>query len=164
MSEEPKVKTMQDEMNEEWTELFIENMDKLIPKEWNDRIQEVILPKILYFLKMALKKGIKDSQNLFGKDKFITICNLPMERNGEVIYVPHGIKFRKDQLLHEFALKPGEEPEAMISYLDIYDRIDKYTTVKEIIADMKSGDIFKGLVKSEISSQPEQKQIESPKE
>lgn len=163
MSEEPKVKTMQDEMNEEWTELFIENMDKLIPEEWNQRINEVILPKILYFLKMALKKGIKDSSNILGKDKFATMCNLPVERNGEVIWVPHVIKFRKDQLAHEFALKEGEEPEAIMSYLDLYDRINKYTTVKEIIADMKSGNIFKGLVKSEISSQPEQKQIEEPK-
>lgn len=163
MSEEPK--TMKEQMDEEWTDFFIENLDKLIPKEWNDRIQEVILPKILYFFKMALKKGIKDSQNMLGKDKFATACNLPVERNGEVIWVPHIIKFHKDQLEHEFALKEGEQPEMMVSYLDVYDRIDKYTTVKEIIADMKSGNIFKGLVKgSEIFSQPEQTKIEAPKE
>lgn len=145
MSDTPK--TMQEEMNDEWAELAMENIEKLIPAEWNNTIQEVILPKILYFIKMALKKGIKDSHNILGQDKYMVACNLPVEiKPNEVIWVPHIVKIDKNQLANEFALKEGETPEAMISYLDVYARIDSYKTVKDIMADIKSGNIFKGLV------------------
>lgn len=145
MSNEPK--SMQEEMNEEWSELAMENIEKLIPAEWHERIQEVILPKILYFMKMALKKGIKDSVHILGKDKYAIMCNLPIElKPGEVIWVPHYVKIDKSQLANEFALKEGQNPETMVSYLDLYHKIDSYKTVKEIVADIKSGNIMNGLV------------------
>lgn len=144
MSDTPK--TMQEEMNNEWAELAMENIEKLIPADWNNTIQEVILPKILYFLKMALKKGIKDSHNILGQDKYMVACNLPVEiKPGEVIWAPHIVKIDKAQLANEFALKDGESPQMMISYLDIYAKIDSYKTVKDIIADIKNGTILNGL-------------------
>lgn len=158
-------KTMQDEMNEEWTELALENLDKLIPKEWNERINEVILPKILYFIKMALKKGIKDSAELLGKDKYAVMCNLPVEmKDGNVIWVPHYAKIDKSQLKYEFALKEGENPEVMISYLDIYAKIDKYKNVKDLITDIKGGNFLKGITTGTDMESSDQKELSDQKQ
>jgi hypothetical protein len=163
MSNEPK--SMRDEMNDEWAELAMENIDKLIPSEWGQQINEVILPKLLYFMKMALKKGIKDSVNLLGKEKLAVVANLPVElKDKTIIHVPHFCKIDKSQLKHEFALHDGEMPEVIISYLDVYNKIDSYKNVKDLMADMKNGTLFKGFTGGKDYSDEEQKQIVEQKQ
>lgn len=162
MSEE---KTMQEEANDEMMELAMENLDKLIPEEWRDRINNIILPKLLYFVKMAVKKSIKQSADLVGKDKFAIVCNMPVQLKDEVVLVPHYFKIDKSQLKNEVELKDGEEPEVMISYLDIYAKIDSYTDIKQIIADAKNGNLLRDIVRGKDYPEnkiEQQKQIDKP--
>lgn len=162
MSEE---KTMQEEANDEMMELAMENLDKLIPEEWRDRINNIILPKLLYFVKMAVKKSIKQSADLVGKDKFAIVCNMPVQLKDEVVLVPHYFKIDKSQLKNELELKDGEEPEVMISYLDIYAKIDSYTDIKQIIADAKNGNLLRDIVRGKDYPEnkiEQQKQIDKP--
>lgn len=162
MSEE---KTMQDEANEEWAELALENLDKLIPKDWGPTLHEVILPKLLFFIKKGLKQSIKTSADFLGKDKYAVMCNLPIEyKPGEIIWVPHYVKIDKAQLKNEFALKDGEDPESIVSYLDVYKKIDGYTNVKDMITDIKSGNFLKGIVSGTSHGTPDQKELEQQKQ
>lgn len=158
-------KTMQEQASDEWLELAMENMDKLIPAEWSQTLNEVILPKLLKIFKMALKKSIQDTANIVGENKYALICNMPVELDGKVLHVPHFFKIDKSQFKNELELKEGQAPEVTVSYLDIYARIDSYTDVKQIIADMKSGSLFKGVVQmnAQVETQ-EQKQIEGKSE
>lgn len=161
MSEE---KTMQEEAQDEMMELALENLDKLIPEEWRDRINNVILPKLLYFTKMMVKKSIKQSADLVGKDKFVILCNMPVQLKDEVVLVPHYFKIDKSQLKNELVLKDGEDPETQISYLDIYAKIDSYTDIKQIIADAKNGNLLRDVVSGKDYPKvqdSEQKQIDT---
>lgn len=157
-------KTMAEEAQDEWLELAVENIDKLIPEEWSETLNNVILPKLLKIFKMALKKSIKDTHNMVGENKYILLCNMPVQlADNKILQVPHLFKIDKSQFKNELELKEGQAPELMISYMDIYAKIDSYANVKDIIADMKNGTIFKGIVKNNLPEKQEQKQIEEPK-
>lgn len=155
-------KTMAEQAQDEWLDLAIENMDKLIPAEWSQQLNEVIFPKLLKIVKMALKKSIKDTHEIVGTNKYLLVCNIPIELpDGKIIQIPHAAKFDKSQLKNEIEL--NSDPELLVSYLDMYNKIDSYTNIKDIMAAVKDGSLYKGIIKQN-SPAPEQKQIEEPKQ
>lgn len=159
-------KTAQQEASDEWMELAMENIDTLIPDQFRETLNEVILPKMLKIFKMAVKKSVKDSWSLMGNNKLGIICNMPTQmKDNSVIETPYFIKIDKSQLKYELELKEGQKPEAMVSYLMLLDKIDRYQNMKDLIADIKAGKL---LTREDIGMPPkeesaEQKQIEEPK-
>jgi len=151
MSEE---KTMHDEMNEEWMDLAVENIHRLIPEEWMPRINE-ILPKILNIVKIGMKKGMKTISSQLGNRIFM-IMNIPMKYkdSDEIFNIPHYIMISPDQIDFfqtptpecpngEFKLKVGQQPKAIYSFATLADKIQNYTDVKELISDLQSGNFMK---------------------
>ena len=91
-------KTMQEEMSDEWTDLAIANIGKLIPQEWMPRINE-ILPKVLNMLKIGIKKNIVTTAESLGNTKMMITMNFPHNlADGSTIMVPTLIKVDKSQL------------------------------------------------------------------
>lgn len=145
--------TMQDEMNEEWMNLAVENIHKLIPEEWMPRINE-ILPKILNVVKIGMKKSMKTISSQLGNNIFL-IMNLPVEfKTGEIFKVPHYIMISPDQIDFfqtpspelpngEFRLKLGEVPKAIYSFSTLAEQIQNYKDVKELLADIQNGNFMK---------------------
>lgn len=146
MSEE---KTMKEEMNEEITDLVIENIHKMIPEEWMPRINE-ILPKILNIVKTSIKKNIKDTAESLGNNKMFITMNWPHElKDASMIMVPTMFRIDKSQLgpstydeatgNYEFSLKDGEVPEAQFSMMTIAEKINSYDSVEKLFKDIKEG-------------------------
>lgn len=144
-----EVKTMKEEMNEEITELVIENITKLIPEEWMPRINE-ILPKILNIVKTSIKKNIKDTASSLGDNKMFITMNFPHElKDGSTIMVPTMFRIDKSQLgpstydevtgNYEFCLKEGQVPEAQFSMMTIAEKIHGYDSVEKLFKDIKDG-------------------------
>ena len=165
MANEPK--TMQEEMNEEFVELAMENINTLIPEAWNQHLNEVLLPKILGIMKLALKKGIKDSGKMLGENKMMIVTNMPVILNdGSTVLIPHAFTIDKRKLENEVVLKEGETPDASFSYLALYEKINGYKNVKDIMLDVKSGNIFNNVSVAAPENKiegTEQKQIDQPK-
>lgn len=145
-----KYKTMKDEMNEEWTELAIQNIHKLIPQEWMPRINE-ILPKILNIVKIGIKKNIKSMADQLGVNKMYIIMNLPtkFKDSEEIVMMPSYIRIDKSQLgpsqlneatgEYELQLKPGEVPEINFSMMTLAEKIHSYEKIEDLISDVKNG-------------------------
>lgn len=146
MAEEEEEKTMKQQAQDEWAELMVENIETLIPDEWNERLNNVILPAVLKFMKMGLKYGISNSHKMLGENKMAILMNFPIVYAGKNVSAPCFVKIDKSQLKNEMELKDGENPETFISYLDIYTRIDSFTNVKDLMKAVKDGTLMKGLV------------------
>lgn len=140
---------MQDEMNEEWFNLAVSNINKLIPAEWMPRINE-ILPKILEIAKIAIKKNIKSSAETLGDDQMVLMMNFPnMLEDKSVIMVPTIFTINKNQIgpseldpatgNYEFRLKDGEVPISSFSMLTLANRICSYNKLEDLIKDVKNG-------------------------
>lgn len=142
-------KSMQEEMNDEWFELAVSNIHKLIPGEWMPRINE-ILPKILEIVKIAIKRNIKSSAEALGNDQMILMMNFPnILEDGSTIMVPTLFTITKNQIgpseldpatgNYEFRLKQGEVPISRFSMLTLANRICSYNKIEDLIKDVKNG-------------------------
>lgn len=169
-------KTMRDEMNDEWMELALENINKLLPEHVMSHINAV-LPKILGIVKIAIKKNIKNTAEYLGDDKMFIEMNFPyVFPNGDTIMVPSMFKIDKRQIgpsvyneatgCYDFALKEGEVPEIQFSLMTLVEKIDKYDKMEDLIKDVKDGtfitiDEIKYTPKDHNIAATEQKQIGS---
>lgn len=166
-------KTMQEEMNEEWMDLAMSNIHKLIPKEWMPRINE-ILPKILNVAKIGIKKSIKSSAEQLGNTKMLIEMNMPHRlSDNSIMMVPTMFRIDKSQIgaseydketgNYEFRLKPGEVPELTFSMLTLAEKINSYNSIEQLIKDIKEGKLFSledfNYKVKNISSEDTQKQI-----
>lgn len=140
---------MQDEMNDEWMELAIGNIHKLIPEDWMPLINE-ILPKLLNIVKIGIKKNIKNSAEQLGNNKMMIMMNIPYKlENNSVMMVPGIFKIDKSQLgpsllneatgEYELQLKPGQTPELTFSMLTLANKISSYEKIEDLIKDVKAG-------------------------
>ncbi len=152
MSENVKRKSMQDEMNDEWFNLAVENIQKFIPDEWMPRINE-ILPKILEIAKIAIKKNIKSSAETLGDDQMVLMMNFPnILDDKSTIMVPTIFTIHKNQIgpseldeatgNYEFRLKDGEVPISSFSMLTLANRICSYNKIEDLIKDVKNGNFI----------------------
>lgn len=139
-------------MNDEWFNLAVENIHKLIPNEWMPRINE-ILPKILEIAKIGIKRNIKSSAEALGNDQMILMMNFPnILENGDTIMVPTLFTINKNQIgpseldpetgNYEFRLKDGEVPISTFSMLTLANRICSYTKIEDLIKDVKNGNFI----------------------
>lgn len=140
---------MQEEMNDEWMELAVSNIHKLIPDEWMPRINE-ILPKILKIVQIGIKKNIKQSAEQLGNNKMFITMNAPYETaDGGIIMVPCMYRIDKKQLgpsvldeasgMYELRLREGEQPEITFSMLTLAEKIMSYDKIEDLLKDMKDG-------------------------
>lgn len=143
---------MQEEMNEEWMELAVSNIHKLIPDEWMPRINE-ILPKILNIVKIGIKKSIKSTAESLGNNKIFLFMNAPYIReDNSITMVPTIFKIDKSQLgpsvlnvatgNYELTIKSGEVPEITFSLFNLAEKINEYKNVQDIIRDVKNGNFL----------------------
>ena len=163
-------KTMRDEMNEEWAELAMENIHKLIPKEWMPRINE-ILPKVLNIVKIGIKKNIKNMAEQLGPNKMYIIMNMPakFKDSDEVIMIPSYLRIDKSQLgpskynkatgEFELQLKAKEVPEVNFSMMTLAEKINSYNKIEDLIADVKNN---KFLTLKDINYKPQKEDKELP--
>lgn len=168
---------MQEEMNDEWFELAASNIHKLIPQEWLPRINE-ILPQILNIVKIGSKRIIKSNAETLGNNKMAILVNTPYQLKDSdiMIMVPTYYKIDKRQLgpsvlneqtgLYELQLKQGEVPEITFSMMTLFEKLNAYTKIEDLIKDFKEGkflslaDMGYNPPKPEIET-PQQKQLES---
>lgn len=171
-------KTMQEEMNEEWMNLAVSNIHKLLPKHIMDHINAV-LPQILNIVKIGIKKNIVVTAKSLGNDKMFIEMNFPHTlKDGSTLIVPTMFKIDKRQIGpsvlneatgdYEFMLKDGEAPELTFSLLTLVEKIDKYDKMEDLIKDVKNGNFItiKDMHITDYNPKvesPEQKQIETPK-
>lgn len=136
-------------MNDEWMELAIDNINKLLPEHVMSHINAV-LPKILNIVKIGIKKNIKATAEHLGDDKMFIEMNFPYVLNtGETIMVPSMFKIDKKQIgpsefneetqCYEFRLKDGEVPEIQFSLMTLVEKLDKYDKMEDLIKDVKNG-------------------------
>lgn len=168
---------MNDEMQDEWFELAVSNIHKLIPSEWMPRINE-ILPKLLKIVKIGIKKNIRQTAESLGDSKMFIMMNIPYRVEEGIIMVPGMFRIDKRQLgpsrlneetgLYELQLKPGEQPEVTFSMMTLAEKINSYEKIEDLIRDVKDGSFltlkdlnYKGD-KSQLPDNIEQKQISSP--
>lgn len=141
--------SMKDQMNDEWFDLAVSNIHKLIPGEWMPRINE-ILPKILEIAKIGIKRNIKSSAEALGNDQMMLMMNFPnILENGDTIMVPTLFTINKNQIgpsefdpatgNYEFRLKDGEVPISTFSMLTLANRICSYNKIEDLIRDVKNG-------------------------
>lgn len=91
-------KTMQQEMNDEFTKLAFNNIQKLLPQHILDHINAV-LPQILSIVKTLIKKNIKPTAESLGNDKIFMEMNIPyILPDKSTIMVPALFKIDKRQL------------------------------------------------------------------
>lgn len=145
-------KTSQDEMNEVWMDAITDNIELLIPKDWLPQINEM-LPKLLNIVKIGIKKGMKTVSSQL-VNRIFMIMNIPVKfPNGEILSVPHYIMIKPEQIDFfqsptaenphgEFKLKAGENPIAIYSFATLADKIQGYTDVKALIADIQTGNFM----------------------
>lgn len=156
-------KSMQDEMNEVWMESITQNIELLIPKAWLPQINEM-LPKLLNIVKIGMKKGMKTISSQLGNRIFM-IMNLPVKlaNSDEIFKVPHYIMINPDQIDFfqiptakcpngEFKLKPGEAPLAIYSFMTMAEKIQNYTNVKDMIADIQNGNFMNFTFPEKVST------------
>lgn len=145
-------KSMQDEMSDEWLDLAVQNIHKLIPQSWMPQINE-ILPKLLKIVKIAMKKNIKTSAEQLGNTKIMLMLNVPNElSDGSTIMVPTCYRIDKSQLgpsvldeatgIWELQLKPDSVPEYEFSMLTFIQKLDKYDKIEDLIKDLKNGNFM----------------------
>ena len=158
---------MRDEMNEEFAEAFISNIQTLIPKEWKPKIDEM-LPKILKLVKHGISAMFKKIAKELGDNKKIfVIMNYPVKYidKDTVIYEPYMLSIETEKLL-KFELKEGEKPEWMLSFAEVIKKIQSYKTIESLITDLQGGKIISLPEENSKQEEPKQekpKQIESPK-
>ena len=167
MTEKNLIKEMRDEMNEEFAEAFISNIQTLIPKEWKPKIDEM-LPKILKLVKHGISAMFKKIAKELGDNKKIfVIMNYPVKYidKDTVIYEPYMLSIETEKLL-KFELKEGEKPEWMLSFAEVIKKIQSYKTIESLITDLQGGKIISLPEENSKQEEPKQekpKQIESPK-
>ena len=167
MTEKNLIKEMRDEMNEEFAEAFISNIQTLIPKEWKPKIDEM-LPKILKLVKHGLSAMFKKiAKDLGDNKKIFVIMNYPVKYidKDTVIYEPYMLSIETEKLL-KFELKEGEKPEWMLSFAEVIKKIQSYKTIESLITDLQGGKIISLPEENSKQEEPKQekpKQIESPK-
>lgn len=163
-------------MNDEWFELAISNVHKLIPEEWLPRINE-ILPKLLKIVKIGIKKNIRQTAESLGNNKMFIMMNIPYQVEEGIIMVPGMFRIDKSQLgpsklneqtgMYELQLKPGEQPEVTFSMMTLAEKLNSYDKIEDLIRDVKDGSFLtlKDLNytgdRSEMPANKEQKQIGS---
>lgn len=171
-------KTMQEEMNEEWMNLAVKNIHKLLPSHIMDHINAV-LPQILNIVKIGIKKNIKSTADSLGNNKMFIEMNFPYQlKDGSILMVPALFRIDKSQIgpsefdpatgNYEFKLKDGEVPEIQFSLMTLIEKIDKYERMEDLIIDVKNGNFLsiKDMnynPKAEVENN-QQKQIDTPKE
>lgn len=164
--------SMSEEMNDEWMELAVQNIHKLIPEEWMPRINE-ILPKILNIVKIGIKKNIKQTAESLGNGKICIMMNMPHALpDNNIMMVPTFFRIDKRQLgpseynettgMYELMLRKGEVPEATFSMLTLAERLNAYDKIEDLIKDVKNGQFLslKDFHYTGDQSKPQQKQIE----
>ena len=167
MAEKNLIKEMHDEMNEEFAEAFISNIQTLIPKEWKPKIDEM-LPKILKLVKHGLSAMFKKiAKDLGDNKKIFVIMNYPVKYidKDTVVFEPYILSIETEKLL-KFELKEGEKPEWTFSFAEAVKKIQSYKTIESLITDLQGGKIIS--LPDEKQENPKQeekkpKQIESPK-
>lgn len=141
-----------DEMTDEWLDLAVQNIHKLIPAGWMPQINE-ILPQLLKIVKVAMKKNVKTSAEQLGNTKIMMMLNVPNELpDGSMIMVPTCYRIDKSQLgpsvldeatgNWELQLKPGTVPEYEFSMLTFIQKLDKYDKIEDLIKDLKNGNFM----------------------
>ena len=137
-----EVKKMQQELNNEFNDAMINNVQGLLPEEWKARINEM-LPKILGLIKHGLTGTLKKLTEELGENKkMFVIMNVPTrDEKGELFYLPKFMSIETSQLA-AFGLKVGEKPKVNYPLTAIVEKIQAYKDAQQLLADLSSGSLF----------------------